>query len=102
MFLDDRLRVLNGVFAFLEQWRYRQMPEVQQLCQPFLVEGERRKIPGHGTNVSLRSDGRLSDVAPTILEILGLPQPPEMTGRSIIQSVEFDVRPNRTPVKLGR
>lgn len=70
---------------------------------PFiLVEGERRKIPGHGTNVSLRSDGRLSDVAPTILEILGLPQPPEMTGRSIIQSVEFDVRPNRTPVKLGR
>ncbi|MBK8901814.1 MAG: hypothetical protein IPM53_11560 [Anaerolineaceae bacterium] len=41
LFLDERLRVLNGVFAFLEQWRYDQMPEVQQLCQPFLVEGER-------------------------------------------------------------
>ncbi len=41
MFLSDRLRVLNGVFAFLEQWRFRQMPQVQQLCHPFLAEGER-------------------------------------------------------------
>lgn len=70
---------------------------------PFiLVEGEGLKIPGHGTEVSLRSDGRLSDIAPTILEILKLPQPPEMTGRSMIQSVEFEVRPNRTPVRVAR
>ncbi|HEY9908311.1 MAG TPA: 2,3-bisphosphoglycerate-independent phosphoglycerate mutase [Thermosynechococcaceae cyanobacterium] len=70
---------------------------------PFiLVEGEGRKIAGHGTDVPLRSDGRLSDIAPTILEILKLPQPPEMTGRSMIQSAEFDVKPNRTPIKLGR
>jgi hypothetical protein len=41
MFLSDRLRVLNGVFAFLEQWRFRQVPQVQQLCQSFLIEGER-------------------------------------------------------------
>jgi 2,3-bisphosphoglycerate-independent phosphoglycerate mutase len=69
---------------------------------PFiLVEGEGRKIPGHGTEVALRSDGRLADIAPTILEILGLPQPPEMTGRSIIEPVEFDVRANRSPVKLS-
>jgi 2,3-bisphosphoglycerate-independent phosphoglycerate mutase len=70
---------------------------------PFiLIEGEGRKIPGHGTDVALRSDGRLADIAPTILDILGIPQPPEMTGRSIIQPVEFEVRRNRTPVKLGR
>lgn len=70
---------------------------------PFiLVEGEGLKIPGHGTDVSLRSDGRLSDIAPTILEILKLPQPEEMTGRSMIQSADFDVRANRTPVKIGR
>lgn len=70
---------------------------------PFiLVEGEGRKIPGHGTEVSLRSDGRLADIAPTILDILKLPQPPEMTGRSMIQSAEFEVRPNRTPVKVAR
>jgi 2,3-bisphosphoglycerate-independent phosphoglycerate mutase len=30
------------------------------------------------------SDGRLSDVAPTLLELMGLPQPAEMTGRSLI------------------
>ena len=29
-------------------------------------------------------DGRLSDVAPTILELMGLPKPAEMTGRSLI------------------
>lgn len=68
---------------------------------PFiLVEGEGRKIPGHGTNVHLRTDGCLADVAPTILEILRIPQPPEMTGRSMIMSADFEVRPNRTPVKV--
>jgi 2,3-bisphosphoglycerate-independent phosphoglycerate mutase len=29
-------------------------------------------------------DGRLADVAPTLLELMGLPQPQEMTGRSLI------------------
>jgi len=29
-------------------------------------------------------DGGLADVAPTVLELLGLPVPPEMTGRSLI------------------
>ncbi len=70
---------------------------------PFIVvEGEGLKIPGHGTEVSLRDDGRLADIAPTILDILKLPQPAEMTGRSLIQKAEFDVRANRTPVKIAR
>ncbi|MCU0565329.1 MAG: 2,3-bisphosphoglycerate-independent phosphoglycerate mutase [Oculatellaceae cyanobacterium Prado106] len=69
---------------------------------PFiLVEGERRKIPGHGTDVALRSDGTLADIAPTILQILGLPQPDEMTGRSMIESTGFEVRANRTPVRVS-
>jgi 2,3-bisphosphoglycerate-independent phosphoglycerate mutase len=66
-----------------------------------LIEGEGRKIPGHATEVELRSGGRLCDIAPTILDILGLPQPKEMTGRSLIQPIEFDVRTNRTPVRLS-
>lgn len=70
---------------------------------PFiLIEGEGLKIPGHGTEVSLRSDGRLADIAPTILDILKIPQPPEMTGRSMIESADFEIRQNRTPVKLAR
>lgn len=68
---------------------------------PFiLVEGEGLKIPGHGTEVNLRSDGCLADIAPTILEILKLPQPPEMTGRSMILPVEVQIRPNRSPVRI--
>jgi 2,3-bisphosphoglycerate-independent phosphoglycerate mutase len=35
-------------------------------------------------------DGRLADVAPTLLRLMGLPQPKEMTGRSLI--VEGDAQ----------
>ena len=31
-------------------------------------------------------DGRLSDIAPTVLELLGLALPDEMTGRSLIEA----------------
>jgi 2,3-bisphosphoglycerate-independent phosphoglycerate mutase len=33
----------------------------------------------------LRPKGRICDVAPTMLELLGLPQPAEMTGRSLLE-----------------
>ena len=33
----------------------------------------------------LRKGGRLADIAPTMLQILGLPQPAEMDGRSLIE-----------------
>ncbi|HAC50412.1 MAG TPA: 2,3-bisphosphoglycerate-independent phosphoglycerate mutase, partial [Sulfitobacter sp.] len=29
-------------------------------------------------------DGRLADLAPTILQLMGLPQPKEMTGKSLL------------------
>lgn len=35
---------------------------------------------------ALRQDGALEDIAPTVLEILGITQPPEMTGRSLIEA----------------
>jgi 2,3-bisphosphoglycerate-independent phosphoglycerate mutase len=66
-----------------------------------VIEGEGRKIPGHGAEVTLRNDGRLADLAPTILQILQLPQPSEMTGYSLIQPVELDVKANRTPVRIS-
>jgi 2,3-bisphosphoglycerate-independent phosphoglycerate mutase len=34
--------------------------------------------------VTLRADGELSDLAPTILAMLGIPQPREMTGRTLV------------------
>jgi len=36
------------------------------------------------------ADGRLADIAPTVLEIMGLPQPREMTGRSLILPARAD------------
>ena len=44
---------------------------------PFIYVGKR--------NVSIREGGVLADVAPTLLKLLGLPQPREMTGTSIIE-----------------
>jgi len=31
------------------------------------------------------AEGRLADLAPTLLELMELEQPPEMTGRSLIR-----------------
>ncbi len=42
-----------------------------------LVDDSRR-------DAKLRDDGILADIAPTILQIMGLPQPGEMTGRALI------------------
>ncbi len=38
-----------------------------------------------GKHVSLRADGALSDIAPSLLSLMGLPQPKEMTGHSLVK-----------------
>ena len=69
---------------------------------PFIVvEGEKAKIPGYGTDVTLRQGGRLADIAPTILQILQLPQPAEMTGQSLIEPAKYEAQATRTPVRVG-
>ncbi len=72
MFLTDRLRALNAVFAFLERWRYGKMPEVTLLCQPFLVDGKRpsahiRRIQRVVTGVGLRQNWLLGFVLNALL-----------------------------------
>jgi 2,3-bisphosphoglycerate-independent phosphoglycerate mutase len=49
-----------------------------------LVEGEKRRLVGHGTDVLLAEGGGLADIAPTLLDILDLPRPAGMTGTSLI------------------
>jgi 2,3-bisphosphoglycerate-independent phosphoglycerate mutase len=46
---------------------------------PLTVVGDRWK------GASLRKDGRLGDVAPTLLQMLGLAQPAAMEGRSLLK-----------------
>ncbi|MBN2038314.1 MAG: 2,3-bisphosphoglycerate-independent phosphoglycerate mutase [Chitinispirillaceae bacterium] len=45
-------------------------------------------IIGAGT-IALRSGGRLCDIAPTVLELLGVDAPAEMTGRSLISPLNM-------------
>ena len=47
---------------------------------PLIVFDERYK------NSKLRQDGKLADVGPTLLEMMELPQPEEMTGQSLLKS----------------
>jgi 2,3-bisphosphoglycerate-independent phosphoglycerate mutase len=59
-----------------------------------MAAGDGRPMTAHTTNRvplvytgdsdNLRSGGRLADIAPTVLALLGLPVPPEMTGTSLI------------------
>ena len=59
-----------------------------------LLDEEGRPFSAHSTNpvpcivtkkgLKLRSGGNLGDVVPTILELMKLPQPKEMTGKSLI------------------
>lgn len=39
---------------------------------------------GYDRPFNLRGDGSLADIAPTLLEILGVPKPPEMSGQSLM------------------
>jgi 2,3-bisphosphoglycerate-independent phosphoglycerate mutase len=43
---------------------------------PLIVTAD---VPG------LREGGILADVAPTVLDLLGIEQPPEMTGESLVE-----------------
>jgi 2,3-bisphosphoglycerate-independent phosphoglycerate mutase len=66
-----------------------------------LVEGEKRKCPGLGNDIELRDHGGLADIAPTVLEILGLDKPDKMSGASLIQAAGIGQAASRVPQTLG-
>jgi len=41
-------------------------------------------LMGAGNRIVVK-EGRLADIAPTMLELMGLPKPAEMTGSSLLQ-----------------
>ena len=53
------------------------------------IEGEKRKIPNMGNEINLRDNAGLADIAPTLLQLLNLPIPREMTGKSLIKEIEL-------------
>lgn len=55
-------------------------PHTAHTCNPvpfILVDGSRRNVRLH--------TGILADIAPTVLQLLGIPQPADMTGRSLLE-----------------
>ena len=50
-------------------------------------------LVGHDyRGLNLRSDGSLEDLAPTILAMLGLAQPEEMTGKDLREALPIMMR----------
>ncbi|MBI4801313.1 MAG: 2,3-bisphosphoglycerate-independent phosphoglycerate mutase [Elusimicrobia bacterium] len=65
-----------------EMWDYRiNMPKTAHTTNPV----EFIFIQKDAAGVKLRPHGILSDIAPTVLQILGLPQPADMTAETLIQ-----------------
>nr|YP_002048878.1 phosphoglyceromutase [Paulinella chromatophora]ACB42668.1 phosphoglyceromutase [Paulinella chromatophora] len=63
-----------------------------------LVQSQRKDLLSKGIDITLRKGGGLADIAPTLLEILKLPQPAAMTGQSLLQRVSVSINqslPNR-------
>ena len=62
-------------------------PKVGQVHTAHTVNPVPLIYVGHAAP-TLLENGALCDVAPTLLQIMGLPQPPEMTGRSLLPAAD--------------
>ena len=62
----------------------------------YMLDKNESVVTSHSTNpvpivnisnspLSLKKGGKLSDIAPTLLEMMGLPIPKEMTGKSLLK-----------------
>lgn len=86
--LEEAVRAVNGTMIVIadhgncEQMFDREagVPHTAHTLNPvpFILINSRRE----GARIA---NGRLADVSPTILDLMGLPQPEEMTGRSLIE-----------------
>lgn len=71
-------------------------PHTAHTCNPvpcIVVHDSMRLDAGHAAR--LREGGALRDVAPTILGMLGLARPVEMTGRTLIETIAAPAAPAR-------
>jgi len=67
------------------------LPESQHDASPvplYIIAPEfKGKKFANMDTMDIETLGSLADVAPTILEIMGIPKPPEMTGRSLLDNM---------------
>jgi len=83
----DALRKVDGAMLITADHGNAEMMEDPVTHQPHTAHTLNRVpvvlVGGAGKAARLR-DGQLADVAPTILALMGLPQPKEMNGQSVI------------------
>jgi 2,3-bisphosphoglycerate-independent phosphoglycerate mutase len=80
----DAVKAKGGVVVIIADHGNADM-EIDEVGRPFTAHTT-NPVPFIVTdeNVVLRESGILADVAPTLLDLMGLPQPVEMTGKSMI------------------
>lgn len=94
--LEEALKTVGGVMLVTADHGNLEMMTDPQSNEPYtahttfdvpilLVNAEAAGLTG----VNLE-DGRLADVAPTVLALMGLPQPAEMTGRSLVDAASLE------------
>jgi 2,3-bisphosphoglycerate-independent phosphoglycerate mutase len=96
--LEAAVRQAGGVMLITADHGNLELMRDQETGEPYTAHTV-GKVPAVLINApagvtSLR-DGRLADVAPTLLALLGLPQPAEMTGQVLIDGPRSEVRPHR-------
>lgn len=88
--LEQAVLSLNGTLLITADHGNAEQVYDETLKEPHTAH-TMNPVPFVCINTSLQktplSDGKLSDIAPTILEILGLPKPPQMTGKSLLKKL---------------
>jgi len=86
--LDEALRKAGGLMLITADHGNAEMMFDPETGQPHTAHTLNR-VPAMLVNgpsdATALADGRLADVAPTLLQLMGLPAPAEMTGRSLIR-----------------
>lgn len=79
--------IVTADHGTVEEWRYPDGAVNTGHTKnpvPFIIADFSENPPGP---IELRPEGELADVAPTVLHLLGLASPPEMTGRSLLRNL---------------
>lgn len=95
--VSDAVRAVGGALLITADHGNLEMMRDPQTGQPHTAHTV-GPVPfvyvGAREHARLREGGALRDVAPTILDLLGLPEPAEMTGDSLFGSTPFGSAPS--------
>ena len=80
--VEIEFKELPGL-ALVQKWRAHEIMEKR--CTGFIMMTGDIYIAKDAAGIKLRPHGILSDIAPTVLALLGLPKPKDMTSETLIQ-----------------